>query len=176
MSKYIKDSIDFQSDSGKYVLLKPTSIFYENIKDILSENELIESYVSAVKCLANYIKGRLKPNISILDSSMPTTPFLFLCRHTIEIIIKRKLELNNIDIMNIHLLKDLWDILSQSCKEDLSSYNELILTFDKMDYNGQCFRYAKDTKGQYFENKPKFIDVIQIYNDILLLKKTLLEN
>ena len=78
------------------------------------------------------------------------------------------------EIKNGHIISDLW----KECKKiyndkNLDYYDELIEAINMLDNNGEKFRYVKDKKGNEFDNKPIFLNVELIKNDINNLKNEL---
>lgn len=176
MNKYIKENCNVNTDSMTWVPLKTSAFYKDEFRINAAEIELIDSYTYCMAALCNQIKSELIPYVQVLKTYSLCIPYLFVCRHTIELILKKAIEENNIKAKNVHTISNLWNICKKEItKKELSYYDELVDTIDMLDDSGQRFRYVKDTKGNEFENKPIFVNVEEIKNDIIKLKNELLQ-
>ena len=173
---FVKDSLDLRSsDLFNWDMLIVSSIFKEDLKGDESEKEVIKGYANAVNCIATAIKHQNHPNARVLafrcDSLM--VPFLFLVRHTVELILKYLRRMLKLSSPNKHGLLSLWVeiekiILQQnnSKKEVMDDIKVFISALEEIDPDGSHARYSKDVKGKLYHEKPKFIKV-QMLNNFL---------
>lgn len=174
MNKYLKSNIDINNDSENWTLLKSSSLFLEQYKKENSEIELIESYISCMKLMHDDIISKLNIGRVVIDNKSLCIPYMYICRHIIELIFKYKLERNKQGVIKGHVINDLW----QECKKiedinNLCEYDELIELLTILDDNGQKLRYIKDNKGNIFDNNPIFLNIDLIYLDTIKLKDLL---
>lgn len=174
MNKYLKSNIDINNDSENWALLKSSSLFLEQYKKENSEIELIESYIICMKLMHDDIISKLKIGMVVIENKSLCIPYMYICRHIIELIFKYKLERNKQCIIKGHVINDLW----QECKKiedinNLCEYDELIELLTILDDNGQKLRYIKDNKGNIFDNNPIFLNIDLIYLDTIKLKDLL---
>ena len=173
---FVKDSLDLKSpDLFNWDMLIVSSIFKEELKGEESEKEVIKGYANAVNCIANEIKNQNHFNGMVLafrrDSLM--IPFIFLIRHTVELILKYLRKVLGLQNLNRHGLLSLWDeieknVLEQnnSVKDMLDGIKVFISALEEIDPDGSHARYSKDVKGNLYHEKPKFIRV-QMFNNFL---------
>lgn len=175
MNKYIKNNIEIKKDSIEWALLKNSAVYKKEHKKEQAEIEIIESYIQCMEVMCNQIKNSLREHIFVLYNYSLCIPYIFICRHLIELIIKRSIESRTNNVKNGHYIADLWKECKRLYEEkDLRYYDELIETIDMLDDNGEKFRYVKDKYGNEFENTPVFLNVELIKEDINKLKESLL--
>ena len=175
MNKYIKSGIDVYTESKDWMLIKTSSFYKKECKKEKAEIEIIDSYISCMENLANIIRSEARDGMCILKIYSLCIPYLFVCRHSLELIIKRYIESKSDNVCKGHNISYLWS----ECKninEDkkLNYYNELIKTMNHLDSDGTRFRYVKDKEGKEYENEPVFINYELIKEDIIKLKNDLL--
>ena len=173
---FLKDSLDLKSpDLFNWDMLIVSSIFNEEVKADESEKEVIKGYGNAVNCLASAINNQNHPNAGVLafrcDSL--TVPFIFLVRHTVELILKYLRSMLRVQSPNKHGLLSLWDEIEKialeqnnSVKDALDGIKVFISALEEIDPDGSHARYSKDVKGKLYHEKPKFIRV-QMFNNFL---------
>lgn len=175
MNRYIKEKIDIRYDSMTWAMLKVSACFKDEYKKEQSEIEIIESYIECMNIVCNKIVKEFRAGMSILKTYSLCIPYVFICRHTIELILKKSIENKTRKIEVGHSNLSLW----KKCKKiyddrNLNYYDELIDTINLLDDNGEKFRYIKDKDGNEFANKPLFLNVGLMKDDIISLKKKLL--
>ena len=174
MNKYIKEHYNVNKDSMEWALLKTSAFYKKELRVNQAEIEIIDSYIICMNDICNQIKNDFRIGIHVLRNYSLCIPYIFICRHLIELILKRAIESKIDEIKNGHIISDLW----KECKKiyndkKLDYYDELIQTIEILDNNGQKYRYVKDKNGNEFENKPIFINVELIKTDINKLKNEL---
>lgn len=179
-NRYLKDIIDFSNvDRDRWMLLRFSSFFKEEVRLERAEIELIESYRLAFDKMYEAIKNDplscnpriedensiVRPHAMVFKTYSLGIPFIFLARHLIELSIKRFLEANSSTIETGHKISKLWG----KCKKKapaFSAYNEVIDCLTMVDDDELYFRYTKDKNGKEYENKPIFIDYNRIYSRV----------
>ena len=180
INRYLKDTIDFSSvDRDRWLLLRFSSFFKEEVRLERAEIELIESYRLAFDKMYEAIKSDqllcnprieeensiAKPHAMILKTYSLGIPFIFLARHLIELSIKKFLEDNSSTIETGHKISKLWE----KCKKKtpaFSAYDEVIDCLTMIDDDELYFRYTKDNNGKEYDNKPIIIDYAKIYHRV----------
>jgi len=136
--------------------------------------ELAYSYLNAAKCLYMDLQKQNHPDKKLLvfRTGPLVIPFLFLCRHTIELAIKASLDKQKIIYGNTHSINDLLDLNNKKYDIDL----DFIKIWDCFDDKGMSLRYDFDlkTKDEYIE-KVFFIHSAEIMEETERLVKLLLE-
>lgn len=176
MNKYLKQKVDVFRDSKKWAILKASAFYKEKYMSKHTEKEIIESYIKCMNIINDQIKKGLKKDAYVLTDDSLCIPYMFICRHVVELILKRKIEKENTKISTGHNILHLWNECKKICsKQELEYYDELIDTLNILDDNGQKFRYTKDNKGKEFDNMPRFLNTNQMCEDINNLKRDILE-
>lgn len=88
---FIKDNLDLHSpDLFNWDMVLVSSLYKKEYKADENEKEVINGYANAVDCIANGIKVQNHPGVGVLAfrSNSLVVPFIFLCRHTVELILK----------------------------------------------------------------------------------------
>lgn len=179
MNKYIKEKCNLDEDTKEWAVLKLSAFYKDEYKEKLSEIEIIDSYCCAMNLICDQILNELSTNMIILKNYSFNIPYLFICRHLIELILKRAIEKRTNKVETGHNILNLWKKCKNHYKdieEELNYYNELIDTIDLLDNNGEKFRYTKDKNGNQYESKQLFINVNLIREDINKLKEILLKS
>lgn len=117
---FINDSLDLNSpELFNWDMVLISSLYKKEYKDDESEKEIINGYANAVNCIANEIKVQNHPNIGVLTfrSNSLVVPFIFLCRHTVELILKYLRKCLGLDTPNKHGLQGLWDEIEKKLIE-----------------------------------------------------------
>ncbi len=175
MNKYIKNNYDVNKDSMEWSLLKTSAFFVKENREQQAEKEIIDSYVCCMNKICAEIKKEFRYKIHLIKTYSLCIPYLYICRHLIELVLKKSIENETKKIKNGHNIMLLWKECKQyNSDKNLEYYDELIDTFNSMDDNGEKFRYVKDRDGNEFENKPVFLNVDNIKNDINCLIKDIL--
>lgn len=176
MNKYIKNNYEVENDSMTWSLLKTSAFFKEEIRQEQSELEIIDSYINCMEEVCKQIISEFRDKMCIMKTYSLSIPYLFICRHIIELMLKKAIEDKLSVTKRGHNILILWN----ECKKiygnkQLDSYDELIKTIDTLDCNGEKFRYTKDMNGNEFENKPVFLNIELLKIDIIKLKDELLK-
>ena len=130
-------------------------------------NEIINAYLNASKSLFVALDRDNNPTagIKLLKSNQMCMPFLFLCRHTVELAIKHKYEEKNSKEISGHKLSDLWrnvkGYLTQTDKA-VSGMTEFITALDSIDSDGCQLRYSASKDGELYKKTPIFIKADKI--------------
>ncbi|HBO65436.1 MAG TPA: hypothetical protein DD628_01975 [Clostridiales bacterium] len=172
IESFVRDSLDMNSpDLFNWDMVFVSSILKKEYKSDGSEKEVINGYANAVNCIANEIKiqNHSDAGVLIVRSNSLVIPFIFLCRHTVELILKylrKQLSLQN---PNKHSLRYLWGDIEKAIieskpseKEAVENISEYIYALEKLDPDGSHARYPKSMKGEIYHEKPKFIRVMEI--------------
>lgn len=171
---FIRDRIDLLKGEGHdWDILSPSSLYKKELRKNNSKKEMIQSYLNASKKMYDVFKtnNHLAHGIEVIWSDSLCIPFLFLCRHTIELSIKYYLEKNNISFKTIHDIKSLYKKADIKNKE----YDELVEAVDFLDKTGTMLRYSVDNSDNEFRDKPYFVKSDQIMAYTEKLSKDLLE-
>lgn len=173
---FIKDSIDLTSpDLCNWDMVIVSSLFRPELKVDESEKEIINGYANAVNCIAESIKRQNHFNgvIVALRNNSLIIPFIFLVRHTTELILKYLRKMLRLNTPNKHGLVNLWqeikEIISKAditVADVLEDLNVFIMALEELDPDGSHARYSKSAKGELYHNKPKFINV-NVFNNVL---------
>lgn len=179
-NRYLKDTIDFSNaDRDRWILLRFSSFFKEEVRLERAEIELIESYRLAFDKMYEAIKSDqlscnpriedensiVRPHAMVFKTYSLGIPFIFLARHLIELSIKRFLEANSFTIETGHKISKLWEKCKKKAPVFLA-YDEVIDCLTMIDDDELYFRYTKDKNGKEYDNKPIFIDYAKIYHRV----------
>ena len=167
-NRFISEKIEFLSQD--WDLLSISSLHKNELRKCNGKKEMIQSYLNASKKMYDILKKNNHPesNISIIWNNSLCIPFLFLCRHTIELSIKYYLEKHNISFKTTHNIKKLYKKTYINNQE----YEELIEAFNILDKTGTMLRYNVDNADNEFRNKPYYIKTskIIVYVDKLCMQ------
>lgn len=170
-NRFIQEQINIAKGEAKEWDLLSTSLLYkETIRKDEGKKELIYSYLTSSKEMYIIFKRKTHPDkgLTLILENPLCIPFLFLCRHTLELSLKYYMEHHNIKFNHEHSIKNLFK------KTDIESqdYSELIDAFDILDKTGTMLRYSVDNADNEFRNKPLFVktDEIIIYVEELCKK------
>lgn len=185
-NRYLRDKVDF-SDANwdRWILLRFSSLFKEEIRLEQAEIELVESYRLALDKMYEAIKNDqlslnprieeensiARPHAMVFKTYSLGIPFIFLARHLVELSIKRFLE-DGSSIESGHEISKLW----AKCKKKapvFSAYDDVIECLTIIDDNELYFRYVKDKNGKEYDNKPIFIDYTKVYRRVRQLSMNL---
>lgn len=174
-NKYIREKFDgLTSEIHNWDLMKTSAIFKPEYKK--GNIELTYSYLNSAKCLYNNLVENNHPikGITVIITNSLVIPFLFLCRHTIELAVKTKLDNMKIGYGNTHNLKILFSKLDNTANLT-EEWQELMNTLELVDDKGMWLRFDKDlkTKKEYI-NKSYFINSTEIIKKTEELTKYLL--
>lgn len=169
---FVVENLDLKaSDFFDWDIVSISTIFKEEFKAEESAQGVIRGYANAVNCLAKSIKAQNHPRgvATLLRNNSLVIPFIFLVRHTVELILKYVREYCGLSKSNQHGLLSLWEDIEQNVlREDSSIKNEMavirlfISVLEELDPDGSHARYSKSNKGHLYHNKPKYINVQHI--------------
>lgn len=174
-NRFIRERIDLLKGEGhEWDLLTTSSLYKKELRKNNSKEEMIKSYLNASKNMYYVFKKNNHPNpgLSVIWSNPLCIPFLFLCRHTLELSIKYYLEKQNIKFKSTHDLKSLYKKTNIDNKE----FDELIDTFNTLDKTGTMLRYSVDNSDNEFRDRPYFVKSDKIIIYVEKLCKKLLES
>lgn len=179
MTKYTKEMF-VRDGFDKYItnewdIIASSSIFKEEFKDNEAEKEVILSYANALNCIADsLLKQNHSPAVVMtFRTNSLTIPFIFLARHTVELILKYICSLLIIEYKPRHSLIALWNKIIERFNDfnsiqnnELEDIKIFIEALEELDCDGSHSRYSKDKNGKLYNEKPKFINVKNINNFI----------
>ncbi len=174
-NSFIREQIDLQKGEGhEWDLLNASSLYKKGLRKNNSKEEMIQSYLNASKSMYYVFKkmNHPDPGLSVIWGNSLCIPFLFLCRHTIELSIKYYLEKSSISFKSTHNIK----VLYKKTNIKNEDYDELVNTFDILDKTGTMLRYSVDNSDKEFREKPYFIKSDRIITYVEKLSKQLLES
>lgn len=172
---FIRDTIDLNSpDCFDWDIISVSPMYKENIRDDMREKEIIQGYANATNCLAKKIKEQNHCNSGlILRQNSLVLPFIFLCRHTVELTLKYLQKRLNIPSPNKHRLSPLWATIERAIveniptkKDDLKGMTTVIAAIEEVDPDELHARYSKSQKGDPYNSKFKAIKV-SVFNKIV---------
>lgn len=102
-----------------------------------------EQYVTAFFTLLDTGRERKCSNTSILNVKFMA--FLFLMRHSLELLMKKQIVQNGCEMLKGHNLKNLATVLGVNVQDFLSDFAQLL-----PESEGDCFRYTTDNNGVRF--------------------------
>lgn len=169
---YINNSGRFEWD---FLTLEP---FWDKDHDERElKREYLRAYIEAAKNIQSSHYRRTHPNnipgmFFIKDQTC--IPFLFLCKHTLELAMKYKLEDLGAGYPKKHDLKIIWEQIKEktSIKSD-RQIEELVENLDKLDQN-YALRYAENKAGKENNNgviaihTPRIIEVTERLFNLLI--------
>lgn len=167
-NKFIKDNIHLEKgEAYEWYLLNTSSLYKEEFRKDSSKKELIESYLNAAKNIYEQmtISTHAYGATYIFRSDTLSIPFLFLCRHTIELSLKYYLEKNNIKFQGNHDINKLFN----KSKINNDNFKQLIKAFKTLDKTGTMLRYSTDQDDNEYRNKPLFVkaeDILKTTRDL----------
>lgn len=160
-NKFIKSNIQYGTkEVGEWECLTPTVFYKEEIRKHMAEKEIVDAYLNAAESIYvrfDKLNNPEKGLIKVMWSNQMCMPFLYMCRHTVELAIKYKLKQNGIKYNKIHRLKELWESLKENIKIENEEFNLLIETLNVIDDDGCKLRYAVDKNDNQYNDTPKFI-------------------
>ena len=175
MGKYTKDMFirnKFENEiTNEWDIISTTTLFKKDFKENESEKEIILGYANALNCITNYLlkQNHSNQDLIIFRQDSLAIPFIFLARHTVELILKYICNLLGIEYKPKHGLSILWDEISVMLRENspiqedyLEDIKNFISVMEDLDCDGSHSRYSKDNKGKLYNEKPKFINAFEI--------------
>lgn len=178
----IREDLHYSPDHDLWRIVKSSSFFKEDSRLQFAEKELLESYKLALDCLYEKMKDdplegmmRLqygtnpyyekapKAFVKVLQFYSYTIPFLYICRHLLELSMKAYLERKTGKTFSGHFIKELWEKIQNEDELNTEKYEDLVKLCILLDDDGCHLRYSKDKKGNEYANKPLFIKYKEVY-------------
>ncbi len=159
---FVKDDSCFEWDP-----LVLASWYDQKFKKDKIDQEYLAAYLNASKDLQQALIARSHPfpGMTLLRDDQTCMPFLFSCRHLIEITIKYKLKNLGVSYKYNHGIASLWNKLKTVVGNDYNKqFDELIKTFNYTDTNGVGLRFSHDQNDKYYGSEPVSINSSRIMN------------
>ncbi len=98
------------TDVFNWDMVYVSALFKEEFKDDESEKEVVKGYANAVNCIAKAIQKQNHPIKGVLEFRMDSLmiPFIFMVRHTVELILKYLRKRLSLQKSRKHNLVNLW--------------------------------------------------------------------
>lgn len=176
-NKFIKRKLEIDSaDNFNWDPLDIGAFLKEELRNEHSEIHIINSYMHAIETIYKTFNKESNPlpHMKLFYNNNLGYPFLYLCRHTLELSIKYLLNKKNITL-DTHNLKSLWELLNVDSLKKNKDYKQLIALFEIVDNDGTKLRYVKNTKNEIQHKNPFFIRTKDICITTIQLCKDLLK-
>ena len=144
-------------------MVSSASLMKSEFKYEGSKFEILQSYAHAVEILANI--SNTNGGLNIISMRSVWIPFLFLCRHTIELAIKYALDITKINIpKKEHHISKLWklfvdrnrELFDENDTKIIQRIDTLISVLCEVDDDGSHMRYATSNDDLLYRVKPFF--------------------
>lgn len=146
--------------------LTPTVFLKESLKSDIAEKEMIMAYLRAAELLCC---GLLRDNnplyhMKVVRSNQICMPFLYICRHSLELSIKFRIRFQIKKTISGHNLSELYEKLISNIPELKNNieFSILVEVLNEIDDDGCKLRYSKDKKDNVYQEKPTFIKADRI--------------
>jgi len=180
---FIRYQLDGFSESSKWECLNPSAFLRNEFRGSTAENEVVLSYANAAERMAQMLisENNAIPNLlKVIRINSLCLPFLFLCRHTVELSIKRTINLCTGKKKSVHDIRKLWELLLPEVdgnligneREMIANMSIFVNTIALLDPDGSQARYSTSNNGELYHEKPIFISV----ENISLYLKVFVEN
>ncbi len=176
-NKFIRENFNgLTEEVYKWDFISISPFFKEELRSKTSEKEIIDAYLHSAECLYMCFHKESNPRekMKVFRMNQMCMPFLYLCRHTLELLIKAVLNSKQGNVKKIHKLQELWNELKNEVEINNADFDMLINVLNTIDDDGCKLRYANDGKGNNYNDKPCFIraDLIldttkNIYNNLI---------
>lgn len=175
-NKFMRNKIDFK-EAMDWEVVTPTAFFKEECRGKKAEKEIVEGYLKSAEYLYMCFIKDNNPlqGLKVFKNDQMCMPFLYLCRHTLELTLKMKIEKKQEKVEVGHSLSNLWKKLKKIASIDNEEYEQLIEALSTIDNDGCKLRYIKDQKGNEYDNIPCFIKPYEIITTIRKLHDELLK-
>ena len=158
---FIREKLDRSTEEFyKWDHVSIAPFFKEEIRSETAEKEVIDAYLHSAECLYTCFYKESNPveNMKVFRMNQMCMPFLFLCRHTLELLIKAVLYSKQGEkIKKTHKLQELWDELKNNFEINNEEFDMLINALNTIDDDGCKLRYANDGKGNNYNKHPRFV-------------------
>lgn len=149
------------SEIYNWECLTPTAFLKEDVKKEAAEKELIFAYLRAAEFLYIGLSTENNPvyHVKVFKTNQICMPFLYVCRHALELSIKLRLRFETQKSISGHKLSELYYKLTTTLSELKSNQNIslLIEVLNEIDDDGCKLRYSKDIKDKEYQKEPTFI-------------------
>lgn len=173
-NKFIKSKIHFGSNEiWEWECLTPTVFYKEEIRKNMAEKEIIDAYLNASESIYSRFHQLNNPEkgmIKVFWTNQMCMPFLYMCRHTVELAIKYRLKQLGVKYNSIHKL---WNTLKENEKNTDEDFDLLIETLNVIDNDGCKLRYAVDKNDNEYNKEPIFIKADMILDTTKKIHKYL---
>ena len=167
---FFRYQLDGFSEYSKWECLNPAAFFKEEFRGSAAENEVVLAYANAAGKMAQMLsnENNVIPNhLKVIKDNSLCFPFLFLCRHTVELSIKRAIGVLTGEKKSVHDIRKLWKLLIPELDENLSVEEKMMITemsifvnaIAVLDPDGSQARYSTSNSGELYHEKPIFISV-----------------
>ena len=146
--------------------LTPTVFLKKSIKADAAEKEIVIAYLRASELLYNGLDMDNNPayHIKVIRSNQICMPFLYACRHSLELSIKFRIRFGIKKTVSGHKLLELYKKLISELPE-LKTNTELsvlVEALNEIDDDGCKLRYSKDKNNKVYQEEPTFIKADKI--------------
>ena len=159
-NKFIRSKFDgLTEEFYKWDCISFAPFYKKEFKSEIAEKEIIDAYMHSAECLyiAFYNENNPAEKMKLFRTNQMCMPFLFLCRHTIELSIKLVIKNKSEKVIKTHKLNELWNELNAIIKIKDIDFNVLIEVLNEIDDDGCKLRYSNDGKGNDYKNSPCFV-------------------
>ncbi len=159
--------------------LTPTVFLKKSVKGNIAEKEMIMAYLRAAEFLYTGLLMDNNPayHMKVFRTNQICMPFLYVCRHSLELSIKLLIHFETENSVSGHKLSELYDKLISNLPE-LKSNNEisvLVEILNEIDDDGCKLRYSKDKGNKVYQEIPTFIKADKILQLTQKVCNTLIE-
>lgn len=163
----IKHQFDgFTSEIYDWECLTPTVFLKENVKGDIAEKEMVMAYLRASEVL---YKGLVMDNnpayhMKVVRSNPICMPFLYVCRHSLELSIKLRIRFEMKKTVSGHKLSELYKKLISNLPKlkNNTELSVLVEVLNEIDDDGCKLRYSKDKNDKVYQEKPTFVKADRI--------------
>lgn len=146
--------------------LTPTVFLKESVKVDIAEKEMVMAYLRASELLYNGLVIDNNPayHVKVVRSNQICMPFLYVCRHSLELSIKLRIRFDIKKTVSGHKLSELYEKLISDLPELKTNIelSMLVEVLNEIDDDGCKLRYSKDKKDKIYQEKPTFIKADRI--------------
>lgn len=179
MSRYTKEMFVtnelYNRNLYEWDIVASSTLFKNEFKQEEADQEIILSYANALNCIAHslILQNHNAEAIMLFRRNSLSIPFIFLARHTVELVLKYLCKCLSIKYIPQHKLMKLWEEImgilvknEDGNNDDLEDITIFIGVLEELDCDGSRTRYSKSNSGELYNVKPKFINVEEINNFI----------
>jgi hypothetical protein len=149
------------SEVFEWELVTMTAFYKEELRGEAVDKEIVKAYLNAEKILYNALSQENNPakGMRVFKDNQMCMPFLFLCRHTLELVLKYFLKHKSGQVTTGHKLIPLWEKTKMFLgdDDDIKGMGVFVEVLDSLDTDGTKMRYSSDKKGEPNVEMPTFI-------------------